>query len=79
MRGGERVQRFERGGIEYEMHGDFFRLAKETAVGMENSEGYAKGVQSAVDAFCQKYKTAFAKDLAVALLMQIERELRCEK
>lgn len=46
--------------------------------GIENSEKYWEKVVKDTDSFYQKYKTEFAKELAVAYLNELERRAKHE-
>lgn len=67
----------QRGSEEFEMFTDFWNLYKDHAI-VEDNDEYMDHVISAAEKFHKKYKTEFAKDLAVAVLNEIDRRCRNE-
>lgn len=64
--------RLQKGSEEFEMFRDYWNML-EGNWGIENAEEYWEKVVNDTDSFYQKYKTEFAKELAVAYLNELER------
>lgn len=62
---------------EFELFRDFWNLYKENAI-VENNDAYFEKVLNDTEAFYQKYKTPFARDLGVAIVCEIKRKCKNE-
>lgn len=69
------IVRLQKGTEEFEMFRDYWRMLEENW-GIEETEEYWDKVIADTDAFYKKYKTAFSKDLAVALINELERRTK---
>jgi hypothetical protein len=67
----------QRGTEEFELFQDFWNLYKENAI-VESDDTYFRKVQQDIDEFCQKHKTPFAKELAIAVANEIDRKWKNE-
>lgn len=63
------------GSEEFELFRDFWEIYKDNAIA-ENNKAYMEKVVEDTDWFYAKYKTPFAKDLAVALVSEMERKYK---
>lgn len=66
-------KKFLKGSEERMLILDFYELCQSIWI-PENTEEYCNDAADRLDAFFEKYKTAFAKDLCKALLNEIERK-----
>lgn len=67
--------KLQRGGEEFELFQDYWKLYQEH-LAVEDSEAYWEKALEGGQAFYQKYKTPFAKDLAVAYMSELERRAK---
>lgn len=64
--------RLLKGSEEFEMFQDYWKLLQENWK-TENNSGYWGKVMKDSDAFYQKYKTPFARELSIAYINELER------
>ena len=55
----------KKGDIEYEMFNDYWQIMKQYNI-PEESDEYWQSLVHATDAFCKKYPSKFAQDIALA-------------
>lgn len=60
------------------MFRDYWKMLEENW-GVEDSEAYWNKVIEDTDAFYRKYETEFSKELALALINELERKAKDEK
>lgn len=60
---------------EFELFRDFWEIYKDNAIA-ENNRAYMEKVVEDADKFYAKYKTPFAKELAVAIVSEMERKYK---
>lgn len=70
-------KKFAKGTEEWQMFQDYWNLCQ-SVWEVETPDEYWGGVVDSAEAFCQKYKTQFAKSLALALVNELERRSREE-
>lgn len=70
--------KLQKGTEEFEMFRDYWKMLEENW-GVEDSEVYWNKVIEDTDAFYRKYKTEFSKELALALITELERRAKNEK
>lgn len=68
----------QKGTEEFEMFRDYWNMLEENW-GVEDSETYWDGVIEDTKAFYGRYKTEFSKELALALINELERKAKNEK
>ena len=70
--------KLQKGTEEFEMFRDYWKMLEENW-GVEDSEAYWNKVIEDTDAFYRKYETEFSKELALALINELERKEKDEK
>lgn len=70
--------KLQKGTEEFEMFRDYWKMLEENW-GVEDSEAYWNKVIEDTDAFYRKYETEFSKELALALINELERKAKDEK
>lgn len=70
--------KLQKGTEEFEMFRDYWKML-EGNWGIEDSEAYWNKVIEDTDAFYRKYETEFSKELALALINELERKAKNEK
>lgn len=70
--------KLQKGTEEFEMFLDYWKMLEENW-GVEDSEAYWNKVIEDTDAFYRKYETEFSKELALALINELERKAKDEK
>lgn len=70
--------KLQKGTEEFEMFRDYWKMLEENW-GVEDSEVYWNKVIEDTDAFYRKYETEFSKELALALINELERKAKDEK
>ena len=70
--------KLQKGTEEFEMFRDYWKMLEENW-GVEDSEAYWNKVIEDTDAFYRKYDTEFSKELALALINELERKAKDEK
>ena len=70
--------KLQKGTEEFEMFRDYWKMLEENW-GVEDSEAYWNKVIEDTDAFYRKYETEFSKELAIALINELERRAKHEK
>ncbi|MBM6803286.1 hypothetical protein H6B07_11585 [Mediterraneibacter glycyrrhizinilyticus] len=70
--------KLQKGTEEFEMFRDYWKMLEENW-GVEDSEAYWNKVIEDTDAFYRKYDTEFSKELALALINELERKEKDEK
>ena len=70
--------KLQKGTEEFEMFRDYWKMLEENW-GVEDSEAYWNKVIEDTDAFYGKYETEFSKELALALINELERKTKDEK
>ena len=70
--------KLQKGTEEFEMFRDYWKMLEENW-GVEDSEAYWNNVIEDTDAFYGKYETEFSKELALALINELERKAKDEK
>lgn len=70
--------KLQKGTEEFEMFRDYWKMLEENW-GVEDSEAYWNKVIEDTDAFHRKYDTEFSKELALALINELERKEKDEK
>lgn len=70
--------KLQKGTEEFEMFRDYWKMLEENW-GVEDSEAYWNKVIEDTDAFYRKYETEFSKELALALINELERKAKNEK
>lgn len=70
--------KLQKGTEEFEMFRDYWKMLEEN-LGVEDSEAYWNKVIEDTDAFYRKYETEFSKELALALINELERKAKDEK
>lgn len=70
--------KLQKGTEEFEMFRDYWKMLEENW-GVEDSEAYWNKVIEDTDAFYRKYETEFSKELAQALINELERKAKDEK
>lgn len=72
-----------KGSMYWDMHGDFFRLMQKFINGDEAgsylADAYLQNVVDETESFYQKYHCKYAKDLALALVGELERRSKAEQ
>lgn len=68
----------QKGTEEFEMFRDYWNMLEENW-GVEDSETYWDRVIEDTKAFYGRYKTEFSKELALALINELERKAKNEK
>ena len=69
--------RLQKGSEEFEMFRDYWKVLEENW-GVEDSEAYWDKVIGDTDALYRKYRTEFSKELALALINELERKAKNE-
>ena len=69
--------KLQKGTEEFEMFRDYWKMLEENW-GVEDSDAYWDKVIGDTDAFYRKYGTEFSKELALALINELERKARNE-
>ena len=69
--------KLQKGTEEFEMFRDYWKMLEENW-GVEDSEAYWNKVIEDTDAFYRKYETEFSKELALALINELERKAKDE-
>lgn len=69
--------KLQKGTEEFEMFRDYWKILEENW-GFEDSEAYWNKVIEDTDAFYRKYETEFSKELALALINELERKAKDE-
>lgn len=67
--------KLQKGTEEFEMFRDYWKMLEENW-GVEDSEAYWNKVIEDTDAFYRKYETEFSKELALALINELERRTK---
>ena len=67
--------KLQKGSEEFELFQDYWNLLQEYW-GVEENDAYWQKAIADNDAFYQKYKTPFARDLAVAYMTELERRFK---
>ena len=70
--------KLQKGTEEFEMFRDYWKILEENW-GFEDSEAYWNKVIEDTNAFYRKYETEFSKELALALINELERKAKDEK
>lgn len=70
--------KLQKGTEEFEMFRDYWKMLEENW-GVEDSEVYWTKVIEDTDTFYRKYETEFSKELALALINELERKAKDEK
>lgn len=70
--------KLQKGTEEFEMFRDYWKMLEENW-GVEDSEAYWNKVIEDTNAFYRKYETEFSKELALALINELERKAKDEK
>ena len=69
--------KLQKGTEEFEMFRDYWKILEENW-GFEDSEAYWNKVIEDTNAFYRKYETEFSKELALALINELERKAKDE-
>lgn len=70
--------KLQKGTEEFEMFRDYWKMLEENW-GVEDAEAYWNRVIESTNAFYRKYETEFSKELAIALINELERKAKHEK